>query len=393
MRVLYVSHFGGLGGAEHSLLELIMAVRPLGVEPLLICPPGPLQDMAVQNKIAVLNWAAHPLTRSRGSSGLPRSLPRLARGWLRLVQTVESFKPDVLHANSMQAMLWIGPVARLRGCRVVWHWRDFYDHRRQARTVARGADAIVAISRSTLLFAADLLGPTSPKLSLIINGVSDLPPCDTDQINATRRSLGLLPDSLLVLMAGQSVPRKGHAVLIEAIATVNKKRSDVYALLLCQEHDRSAASYTRELRRQSTALGCDARVQIRDGIQPLAPMLHAADIVAIPSLREPFGRIAVEAMLARKPVIASDIDGLKEIVQAPETGLLVPPGDAARLASGLLDMLGARASLQLRGEAGRRRAQDRFAISRVAAEVVSLYTRVLSADLAGRFDLSVAAVK
>lgn len=390
MRVLYVSHFGGLGGAERSLLELMPAVRPLGVEPLLICPEGPLQEVAVRKNITVVNWAAHPIPRSRG---LPRLLPDLARGWARLAQTVKSFKPDVLHANSMQAMLWIGPVARSRGCRVVWHWRDFYDHGRLARTVARGADAIVAISRSTLSFAADLLGPASRKLSLIVNGVSDLPACDPDQIDATRRSLGLLPDSLLVLMAGQSVPRKGHAVLIEALAAVNQRRSDLYALLLCQEHDRPAASYTRGLRWQASALGCEARVQIRAGIRNLAPVLHAADIVAVPSLREPFGRIAVEAMLARKPVIASDVDGLREIVQAPETGLLVPPGDAARLASGLVDMLEARTSLRIRGEAGRRRARERFAISRVAADVVSLYTRVLPADLAGGFDLSVAAVK
>jgi glycosyltransferase involved in cell wall biosynthesis len=293
----------------------------------------------------------------------------------------------------MQAMLWIGPVARLRGCRVVLHWRDFYHHAMQARTLARGADAIVAISRSTLSFAADLLGAASPKLSLILNGVSDLPACDPDQINVTRRGLGIPADGLLVLMAGQSVPRKGHAVLIEGLAGVNQKRSDVHSLLLCQEHDRSAANHTRELHRQAAELGCDARVQIRNGVQHLAPMLHAADIVAVPSLREPFGRIAVEAMLARKPVIASEVDGLKEIVQQPETGFLVPPGNPVRLASGLIGMLEARASLQLRGEAGRRRARNLFAVSRVAAEVVSLYTRVLSADLAGRFDLSIAAAK
>lgn len=393
MRVLYVSHFGGLGGAERSLLELMLAVRLLGVEPRLICPPGPLHEAAVQNNIGVVNWAAHAITRSSGSTGLPRSLPHLARGWAGLTQTIKSFKPDIVHANTMQAMLWIGPVARLRGCRVVWHWRDFYDHGRQARTMARGADAIVAISRSTLSFAADLLGAAAPKLSLILNGVSDLPACDPDQINVTRRSLSIPGDGLLVLMAGQSVPRKGHAVLIEALAGVNKQRSDVHALLLCQEHDRSAVSYTRELRRQAAEIGCDTRVQIRNGVQHLAPMLYAADVVAVPSLREPFGRIAVEAMLARKPVIASDVDGLKEIVQQPETGVLIPPGDPPRLASGLIDMLAAHASLPLRGEAGRRRAQNLFAISRVAAEVVSLYTQVLSADLAGRFDLSVAAAK
>src|SRR5258705_13729630 len=99
-------------------------------------------------------------------------------------------------------MLWIGPVGRLRGCPVVWHWRDFYGHRRLARSMARGADAIIAISRATFTFAADLLGGSQRRLALIRNGIADLPPSDDQSASLLFRSSGLPASGSLGVMAG-----------------------------------------------------------------------------------------------------------------------------------------------------------------------------------------------
>ncbi|HKR13394.1 MAG TPA: glycosyltransferase family 4 protein [Pyrinomonadaceae bacterium] len=373
MRVLYVSHFGGLGGAERSLLELMDAVRTQGIDPVLLCPSGPLSEAAATAGIPVANWAAHPITRSRGHNSWKFALPRLPLGWRELDRTVRRFQPHLLHANSAQAMLWIGPVASWRRCPLVWHWRDFYGARRVARTMAGRADAIVAISEATLTCAEEMLGPTSRRLTLIRNGVADLPPRDADRVAAVRRGLDIPATARLVVMAGQSVPRKGHAVLLEALAILTRTHPDLHAWLLCPEHDRQAATHTRQLRRLAVDLGCGPRVRITEGVEQIAPALYAADVVAVPSLREPFGRIAVEAMLAQRPVVASSVDGLKEIVTEDETGLLVPPGDPACLAAGLARILDEPASWATRATAARREALQLFSISRVASELVPVY--------------------
>lgn len=369
MRVLYVSHFGGLGGAERSLLELMHAVRMRGIDPVLLCPFGSLSEAATTAGIPVANWNARPVMRSRGLF----VLPRLPFGWRELDRTVRRFQPRLVHANSAQAMLWIGPVASWRRCPVVWHWRDFYGGRSLARSMAGRADAIVAISEATLTFAETLLGPTSRRLTLVRNGVADLPPRDAHHVDAIRRVLNIPSSGRLVVMAGQSVPRKGHAVLLEALARLTRSHPDLYAWLLCPEHDQKAAIHTRQLRRLAVDLGCGPRVRITEGVEQIAPALYAADVVAVPSLREPFGRIAVEAMLAQRPLIASSVDGLKEIVTEDETGLLVPPGDPVSLAAGLARILDEPASWASRATAARRAALHRFSIARVAAELVPVY--------------------
>ena len=373
MRTLYVSHFGGLGGAERSLLELMNAVRTLGVDPVLLCPRGPLSEAAATAGIPVANWGARPVTRSRGLNSWMFALPRLPLGWRELDRAVQRFQPHLLHANTAQAMLWIGPVASWRRCPAVWHWRDFYDGRSVARSMARRAQAIVAISEATLTFAEKLLGPSSRHLKLVRNGIADLPPHDADHVAAIRRALKIPADGRLVVMAGQSIPRKGHAVLIEALAILTRTHPDLHAWLLCTEHDRNAATYTRRLRRLAVDLGCGPRIRITGGVEQIAPVLYAADVVAVPSLREPFGRIAVEAMLAQRPVIASAVDGLKEIVSDDETGLLVAPGDPVCLAKGLARILDEPASWRSKADAARRAALHRFSISRVAAELVPVY--------------------
>ncbi len=98
--------------------------------------------------------------------------------------------------------------------------------------------------------------------------------------------------------------------------------------------------------------------------------IEEVDIVAVPSLREPFGRVAVEGMLAGRPVIASDIDGLRSIVVDGGTGQLVAPGDPQDLARAISSLAGRPELRAQLGRAGRRRALDRFSITRTAEEVL-----------------------
>jgi glycosyltransferase involved in cell wall biosynthesis len=372
VRVLYLSHFGGLGGAERSLLELMVAVRRLGIDPLLLCPAGRLSQLAAQAGVAVATWSARRLQRRGPWRTWSGALPDMLRAWVELRRGVARFRPEIVHANTAQAMLWSGPVACLHGCPVVWHWRDFGDLGRIFRWMARGADAVIAISEAVFEHAADLLGGAAPPLVLVRNGIADLPAEDAAGAASLRRALHIPAQAPLVVMAGQSVPRKGHAVLLEAMARLASARPDLRAWLICAEHDAEAAAHTRGLRRLAMDLGCAGTVRITGGVEDIAPVLRAADVVAVPSLREPFGRIAAEAMLAERPVVASAVDGLREIIDPGQSGLLVPPGDAGCLAAGLRRLL-EEPALRLSAGEGRRRALELFSVARVAEQVVSLY--------------------
>lgn len=377
MKVLYVSHFGGLGGAERSLLEVMAAIREFGVSPQLLCPEGALAAAARRLSVPVMIWRGRPLTQVGGWRSYVRPMPRIVAGWLQLEHAVRTCDPALLHVNSGQAMVWCAPTVWRRRCPVVWHWRDFGGPRRFLKSMAQASAAVVVISRAMEQFAEALLGPLATRVALARNGVADLPPCDDREVENLRRSIGCTRDAPLVVMAGQSIPRKGHALLLEAVASMAARHPRMRAWLVCAQHDAASRAHTEWLRSRALALGCGQSVHITDGIDRLAPLLYAADVVVVPSLREPFGRLAVEAMLAERPVVASAVDGLTEIVDDGATGMLVPPGDPARLAAALDDVLGHRALWRERARDARRRALQSFSITRTAREVRSIYQRVL----------------
>jgi glycosyltransferase involved in cell wall biosynthesis len=107
----------------------------------------------------------------------------------------------------------------------------------------------------------------------------------------------------------------------------------------------------------------------------LAPLYARAAVVACPSHREGFGVACLEAMAHSRPVVASAVGGLLDLVVDGETGIHVPPGDVPALRAALERLLGDR-ELRLRmGEAGRRRAAERFSWGAVTRETVDLYAR------------------
>lgn len=109
--------------------------------------------------------------------------------------------------------------------------------------------------------------------------------------------------------------------------------------------------------------------------EELARLYGRAAVVACPSLREGFGVVCLEAMAHGRPVVASAVGGLLDLVVDGETGLLVPPGDVAALRSALQRLLGDRELRSRLGEAGRRRAAERFSWDAVTRQTVELYAR------------------
>lgn len=99
----------------------------------------------------------------------------------------------------------------------------------------------------------------------------------------------------------------------------------------------------------------------------------AADACVIPSYYEPFGLVAIEAMAAGTPVIASDVGGLRYSVVHNETGILVPPCNVDLLAAAIADVFADPERWKLMGEAGQQRVQSHFSVSAVAAQVHQLY--------------------
>ena len=104
--------------------------------------------------------------------------------------------------------------------------------------------------------------------------------------------------------------------------------------------------------------------------------MHAIDAFAMPSIWEGFGIVLLEAMAAARPIVASRVATIPEVVEDGETGLLVPPGDAAVLADALAWLADSPAEARAMGEAGRQRLRTRFSLQKMVADTEGLYTEL-----------------
>ncbi|MBD3237397.1 MAG: glycosyltransferase [Candidatus Eisenbacteria bacterium] len=189
------------------------------------------------------------------------------------------------------------------------------------------------------------------KIHVIPNGSPPAPPITEDERSALRRSLGVGEDAVAVAMVGRLTARKGHRILLEALAVLPRKgRGAPWRLLVVGEGEERAA-----LERQATELGIGERVGFL-GQRADAPRLIAvSDLLVLPSLLESQPLVITEAMAAGVPVVASRIYGIPEIVVDGETGMLVPPGESPPLAEALSALLADPARRARMGTAAQRR--------------------------------------
>jgi glycosyltransferase involved in cell wall biosynthesis len=182
----------------------------------------------------------------------------------------------------------------------------------------------------------------------------------------------------VLLAAGPIVNHKGLYEAVWGFDTLRHVYDDLHLVVAGEGQDTSRlADFAR-------CLGASRRVHFTGPCPSLAPLLQRADLVWVPSLADTGRSVAAEAMLAGRPVVASRWPGLSEVVEDGVTGYLVTPGDKAALARQTWSLLDDPCLRRNLGEAGRRRAAERFGVNALVAACVPLYEGAAAAPSAGR---------
>ncbi len=374
MKVLYVSHRAELGGAERSLLELMVAMRELAgsnVEPALACPEG---ELAHRSQAVGIDWYQVPMHTIRWRPRSVAAIPGMVAATQDLGRLMA--RHDLVHTNSTQAQLWSAWAIDRSNTPWVWHWRDFYHRPWLARILGRGSGFSVPISSAVFEFARKQLG-SAQRLRLVNNGIAPLHAPSRSRLEAARARWNVQPDEFVVAAAGQALPRKGFSTLIAAVHELAGAGLRPHLLLALNTFDVTATSHQRELIDLAARWG-RARVDLVPPQDDVAELFSVAHVVAVPSLEEPFGRVAVEAMALARPVVASATGGLAEIVVPGVTGLLVPAGRPDLWARGMAQLAEQPQWARDLGLAGRERVEVAYLIPRVAGEILSVYRELTS---------------
>jgi phosphatidyl-myo-inositol alpha-mannosyltransferase len=291
--------------------------------------------------------------------------------WRRIRSAMRSFEPDVIHAHepltpstSMLAVLAAtAPVvatfhAALDRSRLM----EFAEP--ALRQVSARIDAAVAVSDAAASFLRRVV---RVPLEVVPNGV------DVGAFAHPGRPVQGLPAGPKILWVNRLDPQKGFEIMLRAFEQIASEVGEVHLLVAGDGRDRVLLrSLPGDLRSRILRLGTVAHEAL--------PRYHAAaDVFVSPATgQESFGIVLVEAMAAGVPVVASDIEGYREVVRDGVDGLLVPPNDPNALAAAIRRVLSEPELAAALKAAGRSRAQA-FSWQAVAPRLEAVYDRVLSA--------------
>jgi len=210
------------------------------------------------------------------------------------------------------------------------------------------------------------------KFTVIHSGV-DLSRFRPDPARAAtaRAALGIPAEALLLATVGRLTAVKGQVTLIRAIAKCLQQGERVFLLILGEGELRS------HLEALSAELGIAEAVRFPGWRSDVASVIDACDIFCLPSLNEGMGKAIVEAMAMGKPVIASDVGGIPDLVVPGENGILVPPGDSNTLAKAIVNLRDHPEMRVNMGEQGKKKALG-YGVESMIHKIDSLYTGLLA---------------
>lgn len=288
---------------------------------------------------------------------------------LRLTRLIAATRPDVVYVNTVTLPHWV-LAARLARRPVLVHVHEAEELsapivRRALYAPLLAAHRVVANSATTERVVTQAWRGLRRRVAVVPNGVPDPGARPASETVAGR----------LVLVSRLS-PRKGIDVALEALATLRRAGRDV-TLTLCGSTFTGYEWFEQQLRARAQRPDLAGAVTFAGFVDPVGDALAGAEAVVVPSLGESFGNAAVEGMLVGRATVASDVQGLAEIIDDGDTGLLVPPGDAGALAAAvgrLLDDPELRDGLARRG---REVVAERYSLDRYRRDIVAVAAAVI----------------
>jgi len=194
---------------------------------------------------------------------------------------------------------------------------------------------------------------------------------------AVRQSLGIEKSMPLFGFVGRFSPGKGHEELIDAAALL-REEGLVFHLAIVGEASHGEEAYAAGIRTMAHERGLDEVVTFLGYRAEIPSVMAAFDILVFPSHAESFGVVLIEAMAMALPVVATNCDGVVDIVVDGETGIMVPPKDGRRLAEGMRKLLGDAPLRKRMGVAGRKRVEELFDQEKQIDRLEELYEELLA---------------
>jgi glycosyltransferase involved in cell wall biosynthesis len=369
VRVLQLITSLDRGGAENHLLALLTHADR--------------DRFAIETAVLV---GEGELVATYRDAGIPVHLldarARLDPGALgRLVSLLRAGHFDILHSHLFRADIYAAlAVARLGEQRPLLVSTRHNDDRFFLNpfvglvhyAVSEQQDLIIAISDHIARFTVSRGVRHPERVRRVYHGIE--PPLTRAlerEGRRIRRDLGIRPDAFVVGNVGRLAPQKGQRHLVAAMPALLERVPGAHAVIA---GGGDLEGYLRDLADELQVAG---RVHVLGPRSDIPALMHAIDVFAMPSIWEGFGLVLLEAMAAARPVVASRVATIPEVVVDEETGLLVPVGDPRALAEALARLAEQPELARQYGAAGQNRLRRRFSIEKMVGDTELLYRELI----------------
>ena len=370
-KIVHIAKVTGVHGMEKHLLTLLPRLnsQPYAIAFLiLIDPQHPEADYLELLKQQGIT--THPVTIHHDID---------PSCFLAVFKYLKQTKPILVHTHLMHGDLYGITAARCAGIKAIIsskHNDDAFRLRQPLKIINyvlnRNTSKIITISDWIAQFTQNAEGAARDKIRTIYYGIE---PAQTgSDRNTLRASLNMTSEDIVVGIIARLVEQKGHRYLIDAFAKAVMENHRLRLLIV------GSGALEEELKKQVQREHLQEKVIFTGYRSDTVDLLNALDIFAHPSLWEGFGLSVLEAMNMGKPVVATKVSALPELIEDTVTGFLVPPRDVNALSDALLKLAGSPSLRQQMGVTGQQRCKSFFAVDRMIQETRSLYTEVLASQ-------------
>ena len=366
VRVLHVITSLTVGGAERLVVSAARGLSPDRFDHQICClsERGPLAEEAAAAGIPVFCIGTFP--------GLSHPV-----AFARLLALIRRVRPTVVHTHLQAANLygrlaaWLAQVPVL----IATEHNVYTGKPRRyvvvERWLARETDVLIAVSEHVRRFLAEQLGVPPATVRVVRNGAAALAPSSARIAELRARLERAGARRPVVATVASLTAKKGHAFLFEAVARLRSQNIACTLVLAGEGPERQRLQATME------RLGLTEFVHFLGSVSDVGSVLAVADLIVLPSVVEGLPLALLEAMLAGKPVVATAVGGIPEVIVSGDNGLLVPPCDEAALADAIARVLQSPEVGERIGARGRCTVQQHFTEAAYLRSLEAIYTEAV----------------
>jgi glycosyltransferase involved in cell wall biosynthesis len=349
--------------------------------PVVVLPhEGPLTEALEKENIKVVIAPVLKLYRKMFS---PKNMVSFFKQIKKTLATLDAlnkeYKFDLIYSNTL-AVLSGMIYAKKRGIKHMWHVHEIIVHPKPIayifpKLLNNYADVVVCNSNATKKNLVDRVGRLESKSIVIHNGIEV---DKTASKTSTKENMRYNETDIIITLVGRINRLKGHKWLLKTVVNYLKQNNNV-KLLFVGSPVEGQEYYLEEVEQFVTENSIQDKVKIHPYTSNLNFIWNSTDIAVMPSTEaESFGLVAVEAMLAKKPVIGTNHGGLTEIVVHEKTGYLVEPNNDKALFEAIQKLIENPNLRNEFGQNGYQRAIQEFSVEKYVTGFEELFNKLIS---------------